>query len=202
MQVPLAMKRLMQGMKVNWEGNPAQTVIPEATPLSPSTAAKKVKHHHGNNLHQKYKTREIFQESATTRTATDGIVHKWIAQLVIAPGSSSAQEINDRGNAGVKQETMTTAASLPATFADTTSSSAAVGFGAITNTLSSAAPGASQKRKRTDPSHNLTPMQLAYRKKMFAEKQHEKVYFLGKFDLEADARAVLAIVSDAFEHTA
>lgn len=195
------MKRLMQGMKVNWEGNPAQKIPGKttSTPTSTSTSTlAKTKtpqddtdSNDSYGIYQ-YHTPEIFQETATTTTFTDGIIHKWIAQLVLSAGDredscsvstkslpTNSKENCDDNSSNVKQEVT----SLDSSTSSTSGSDKGTSSGDVDGV-------ASQKRKRTEP-HDL---EVAYRKKMLADKQYEKVYLLGKFDSEVDARAVLEIV--------
>lgn len=174
------MKRLMQGMQVNWEGNPAQKVQPEA-PVSSISAANERKRK------EILVTPDVFQESASTTIASGGVIHKWVAQLVISPGWFDKEIVNKQHH---KQETMVTTTRPITNTVDTQST-----FGAILD--SSPSTGSieikTQKRKRIEPI--LSPCQQAYKKKMTAKNKFEKVYFLGKFDSEADARAVVEIVS-------
>ena len=182
-QAPLAMKRMMQGQKVNWEGNPAQKVIASDTKF---TSAKTV-----TTSNERYHTPEIFQESVTTTTFTDGVIHKWIAQLVLSPrDNTGSADVSisvahkDKEKSGdndpkvkVKQEVMGGSDASTASMSDVK--------------LSTSNDEDSSKRKRS----NSSDVELVYRKKILANKLHDKVYFLGKFDYEADARAVLKIVS-------
>jgi hypothetical protein len=205
-KAPLALKRLMQGMKVNWEGNPAQKIIiPPTSATTTSTSATKTKlstfdkKDNKNNISERYRTPEIFQESATTTTFTDGVVHKWIAQLVLTPGADNS----DMFSTDVSIQAVTSSPTITTTVTDSTvlphflsdtstaSTSTSTSFGALTSSTE-----VSQKRKRTESSHGLSPIELAYRKKMAVNREHEKVYFLGKFLSEQDARSVLAIVSN------
>ena len=70
-------------------------------------------------------------------------------------------------------------------------------FGALTDEKfgGSSTSEVSLKRKREESSYVPTQAELSFRRKMNTEKLHERVYFLGKYDSESDARAVLAIVS-------
>lgn len=135
-------------------------------------------------------TPEIFQESASTATASDGMIHKWVAQLVIPP------DWFDKENtitSTTKLETMM----LPVVTAPVVEPMITPStFGAIIDsTPVSSSSSSITKRKRSEL--KLTPAQHAYRKKMNTDRLHEKVYFLGKFDSEMDARGVLEMVGYA-----
>lgn len=158
------MKRLMQGMKINWEGNPV-SVQKAASPSARASSSNKA-----------YSTRQIFQETSTSLTVTGAMIRKWVAQLVIAP----KRPIKETST--VKVEAAASASSS-ASFGEIVPTG---GFGSES--------GGGGKRRKTMQSKTLSRAEVAFRNRMAAEQNREKVYFLGKFDTEADARAVLDIV--------
>ena len=151
---------------MRWEGNPAQTVW-EGSKLKEE------------NLKTCTSTQEIIQMFPTSRMSSEGLSQKWIAQLVL-PQQSYSNDSNPSASSKTKEEN---------------SQNVSTSFGAIATQSSSATSQIKNDLPKRKKVARLPPREEAFKRKAAKRNEYEKVYYLGKYDLEQSAREAVSNVS-------